>query len=133
MLAGLAFQKLVLVILPFFHFGPFYENGLVHQSVEVRVDLRGKQGSEFWGQSLLQHVLLLFILVYFFWCVAGKLHELVGVLFHRHAPLLQCTELIRLALYGGCGDMVAAELFHKLIPSDGGGIFSSGTIILPPS
>ena len=88
---------------------------------------------EFWGQSLLEHVLLLFILVYFFWCIAGKLYELVGALFYSHAPLMQCTELIRLALHGGCGDMVAMELFHKLIPSDGDGIFGSSTVILPPS
>src|SRR6185437_14067836 len=60
LLAGHAFQKLALVILPFFSFGPFCENGLVHQSVEVRVDLRGKQGPEFCVQSLLEHVLLLF-------------------------------------------------------------------------
>src|SRR6185295_14296731 len=44
MLAGLAFQELGLVILRFFRFGPFCENVLVHQSVEVWVDLRGKQG-----------------------------------------------------------------------------------------
>ena len=42
LLAGLAFQKLTLVILSFFSFGPFCKNDLVHQSVEVRVDLRGK-------------------------------------------------------------------------------------------
>ena len=60
LLAGLAFQKLVLVIHPFFSFGPFCKNGLVHQSV-----LRGKQGPEFWVQSLLEHVLLLFIIVHF--------------------------------------------------------------------
>src|SRR6185503_16017058 len=48
LLAGLAFQKLTLVILPFFSFGPFCKNGLVHQGVEVRVDMRGKQGPEFW-------------------------------------------------------------------------------------
>ena len=71
MLAGLAFQKLALVILPFFSFGPLCENSLVHQSVEVRVDLRGKQGSEFWVQSLLEHVLLLFIIVHFLWCISG--------------------------------------------------------------
>ena len=82
LLAGLAFQELALVILPFFSFGPFYENGLVHQSIEVRVYLRGKQGPEFWVQSLLEHVLLLFILVHFLWCIAGKLYELVSVLLH---------------------------------------------------
>ena len=48
LLAGLAFHKLVLVILSFFSFGPFGENGLVHQGVEVRIDLRGKQGPKFW-------------------------------------------------------------------------------------
>ena len=68
--------------LPFFSFGPFCENGLVHQSVEVRVDLRGKQGPEFWVQSLLEHVLLLLVIVHFLWCISGQLHELVGVLFY---------------------------------------------------
>ena len=133
LLAGLTFQELTLIFPPFFSFGPFCEDGHVHQSIEVWVYLRGKQGSEFLDQSLLEHVLLLFILIYFFGCIAGKLHKLVGVLFHRHASLLQCAELIRLALHGGCGDMVVAELFHKLIPSDGGGIFGSGIVILPPS
>ena len=42
LLAGLAFQKLTLVILPFFSFGPFCKNGLIHQGVEVRINLRGK-------------------------------------------------------------------------------------------
>ena len=48
LLAGLAFQKLMLVILPFFDFGPFCKNSLVHQGVEIRVDLWSKQGPEFW-------------------------------------------------------------------------------------
>ena len=48
LLAGLAFQKLTLVILPFFSFGPFCKDSLVHQSIEVRVDLRSRQGLEFW-------------------------------------------------------------------------------------
>ena len=48
LLAGFAFQKLTLVILPFISFGPFCKNGLVHQGVEIRVDLRSKQGPEFW-------------------------------------------------------------------------------------
>ena len=87
--AGLTFQELTLIFPPFFSFGPFCEDGHVHPSIEVGVYLRGQQGSEFWGQSLLEHVLLLFILIYFFWCIAGKLQELVGVLFQRHAPLLQ--------------------------------------------
>src|SRR6185312_12489083 len=39
LLGGLAFHKLALVILPFFSFDHFCENGLVHQSIEVRVDL----------------------------------------------------------------------------------------------
>ena len=29
--------------------------------------------------------------------------------------------------------MIAAELLHEFLPSDGGGIFGSGTVILPPS
>ena len=35
LLAGLAFQELMLVFLPFFSFGPFCENGHVHQSIEI--------------------------------------------------------------------------------------------------
>ena len=88
LLTGLAFQKLALVILPFFNFGSFYKNRLVHQCIEIRVDLRGKQGPEFWVQSLLEHVLLLFIIIHFFWCISGQLRELMGVLFHCHASLL---------------------------------------------
>ena len=133
LLAGLTFQELTLIFPPFFSFGPFYKDGHVHQSIEVWVYLRGKQGPEFWAQSLLEHALLLFILAHFLWCLAGKFHELVSVFFHRHAPLLQFAEFICLALHGGWSDMVATELFHKFIPSDGGGIFSSGTVILPPS
>ena len=48
LLAGLAFQKLALVIFPFINFGSFCKNCLVHQCIEIRVDLRGKQGLEFW-------------------------------------------------------------------------------------
>ena len=48
LLAGIAFQELALVIIPLFNFGPFCKNGLVHQSVEVRIDLQSKQGPEFW-------------------------------------------------------------------------------------
>ena len=88
LLARLAFQKLVLVILPFFNFGPFCKNRLVHQGVEVRIDLRSKQGPEFWVQSLFEQVLLLLIIIHLFWCISGQLHELMGVLFHRHASLL---------------------------------------------
>ena len=66
LLAGLAFQKLVLVIFPFINFGPLCKNSLVHQGVEIRVDLRSKQGPELWVKSLLEHVLLLFIIVHFF-------------------------------------------------------------------
>ena len=42
LLAGLIFQELTLVFFPFFSFGPFCENDHVHQSIEVRVYLRGK-------------------------------------------------------------------------------------------
>ena len=47
LLAGLAFQKLALVIFPFINFGPLCKNSLVHQGVEIRVDLWSKQGPEF--------------------------------------------------------------------------------------
>ena len=49
LLAGLTFLEFTLVFFPFFSFGPFYENGHVHQSIEVRVYLRGKHGLEFWA------------------------------------------------------------------------------------
>ena len=49
LLAGLALQELMLVFFPLFSFGPFCENGHVHQSIEVWIYLRGKQGPEFWA------------------------------------------------------------------------------------
>ena len=49
LLVGLAFQELTLVFFPFFSFGPFCENRHVHQSIEVRLYLRGKQVLEFWA------------------------------------------------------------------------------------
>jgi hypothetical protein len=122
LLAGLTFQEFAFVILPLFGFGPFRKDSLVHQGIEVRIDLRGKQGPEFWVQSLLEHVLFLVIVVHFLRCISGQLYEPVSVLFHRHASLLQCTEFIRLALHGGRRDVITAELLHEFLPSDGRGI-----------
>ena len=82
LLAGLVFQELALVILPLFNFGPFCKYRLVHQGVEVRVDLWGKQGPEFWVQSFLEHVLFLLIIIHFYWGISGQLHELMGVFFY---------------------------------------------------
>ena len=48
LLAGLALQELALVILSFITLGLLSEDCLVHQGVEVRIDLRGEQGPEFW-------------------------------------------------------------------------------------
>jgi hypothetical protein len=48
LLAGLTFQEFAFVILPLFGFGPFRKDSLVHQGIKVRIDLWGKQGSEFW-------------------------------------------------------------------------------------
>src|SRR6185295_15105282 len=48
LLARLAFQELALVILSFINLGLLCEDCLVHQSVEIIIDLRGEQGPEFW-------------------------------------------------------------------------------------
>ena len=48
LLARLALQELALVILSFINLGLLREDCLVHQSVEIRIDLRGEQGPEFW-------------------------------------------------------------------------------------
>src|SRR6185503_11775098 len=132
LLACLALQKLALVILSLIDLGPLCEDCLVHQGVEIRVDLRGEQSPEFWVQSLFEHILLLFVIVHFFRCVASQLHKLVCVLFNRHIPLLKCAKFIRLALHGGRGDVVTAEFPHEFIPGDGGGISGGSAVILPP-
>ena len=119
LLARLALQELALVILSFIDLGPLCEDCLVHQGVEVRINLRGEQGPEFWVKSLLEHILLLLIVVHFFWCIASQFHKLMGILFHRHISLLKCAELICLALHGGRGDVITAELPHEFIPGDG--------------
>jgi hypothetical protein len=46
--------------------------------------------------------------------------------------LAEFTELIRLALQRGFWDVVAEKLFHKHIPSDGGGILGRCTVVFPP-
>src|SRR6185295_4294792 len=51
--------------------------------------------------------MLLLIVIHLFWGISGQLHELMGVLFHRHASLLQSAELICLALHGGRGDVIS--------------------------
>ena len=48
LLAGLTLQELALVILSFITLGLLSEDCLVHQGVEVRIDLGGEQGPEFW-------------------------------------------------------------------------------------
>src|SRR4026208_2510277 len=48
LLACLALQELALVILSFVDLGLLCEDCLVHQCVEIRIDLRGEQGPEFW-------------------------------------------------------------------------------------
>jgi hypothetical protein len=49
LLAGLTFQEFAFIILPLLGFGPLREDSFVHQGVEVRIDLWGKQGPEFWA------------------------------------------------------------------------------------
>src|SRR6185312_9139222 len=77
LLACLALQKLALVILSLIDLGPLCEDCLVHQGIEVRIDLRGEQSPEFWVQSLFEHILLLIVIVHFFRCIASQLHKLV--------------------------------------------------------
>jgi hypothetical protein len=66
--------------------------------------------------------LLLGVLVHFFCGISSQLYELVSVFLHRLVALAEFTELVRLALQCGFWDVVAAKLFHELIPSDGRGI-----------
>jgi len=42
------------------------------------------------------------------------------------------VKFIRLALHGGRGDVITAELPHEFIPSDGGGISGSSAVIFSP-
>jgi hypothetical protein len=128
----LVLHELALVLLLLFCPRSLCEYGHVHEGVEIRVDLRGKQGPQFRSQSLLEHLLFLGVLVHFFWGITSQLYELVSVLLHGHVALAEFTELICLSLQCGFWDVVAAKLFHELIPGDGGGILGCCTIVLPP-
>jgi hypothetical protein len=132
LLFGLVLHKLALVLLLFFCPRSFCEYGPVHEGVEVRLDLRGKQGPQFRSQYLLEHFLFLGVFVHFFGGIASPLYELVRVLFHGHVALAEFTELICLSLQCGLWDVVVAELFHELIPGDGGGILGCCAVVLPP-
>jgi hypothetical protein len=54
--------------------------------------------------------------------ITSQLYELVSVFLHELVALAEFMELICLAFQCGFRDVVAAKLFHELIPSDGGGI-----------
>jgi hypothetical protein len=124
-------HKLVLVLFLFFCPRSLCEYGHVHEGVEVQVDLRGKQGPQFRSQSLLEHLLFLGVFVHFFGGIASQLYELVRVLFHGHVALAEFTELICLSLQCGFWDVVAVELFHELIPGDGGRILGCCAVVFP--
>jgi hypothetical protein len=72
------------------------------------------------------------VLVHFFLGIRSQLNELVSVLLYGHVALAEFTELICLSLQSDFWDVVAAKLFHELIPGDGGGILGCCTVVLPP-
>jgi hypothetical protein len=125
-------HELALVFLLLFCPGSLCEDGHVHEGVEIRVDLRGKQSPQLRSLTLLEHLLLLGLLVHFLRGITSQLYELVSVFLHRFVALAEFMELIRLALQCGFWDVVAAKLFHELIPSDGGGILGCCTVVFPP-
>jgi hypothetical protein len=131
LLLSLVLHELAFVLFLLFCPDSLCEYGHVHEGVEVRVDLRGKQGPQLQSQSLLEHLLLLGVLVHFFWGITSQLYELVLVLLHGLVALVEFTELICLTLQHGFWDVVAAKLIHELIPSDGGGILNCCTVVLP--
>jgi hypothetical protein len=131
LLFGLVLHELALVLLLLFCSRSLYEYVHVHEGVEILLDLRGKQGPQFRSQSILEHIMFLGVLVHFFWGITRQLYELVSVLLHGHVALVEFTELICLSLQCGFWDVVAAKLFHELIPGDGGGILGCCTIVLP--
>jgi hypothetical protein len=67
LLLSLVLHELALVLLLLICPSSLCENGHVHKGVEIRVDLRGKQGPQLQSQPLLEHLLLLGVLVHFFW------------------------------------------------------------------
>jgi hypothetical protein len=132
LLLSLVLHEFALVFLLLFCPGSLCEDGHVHEGVEIQVDLRGKTSPQLRSQTLLEHLLLLGVLVHFFWGISSQLYELVSVFLHGLVALAEFTELIHLALQCGFWDVVVMKLFHKLIPSDGGGILGCCTVVLPP-
>ena len=65
------FQESALVIPSFFFLGPLSEYGLIHQGVEVWVNLGSEQGLEHHIQAPPEHVMFLVIPVHFFRGIAG--------------------------------------------------------------
>ena len=66
LLLSLVLHEFALVFFLLFCPGSLCEDGHVHEGVEIRIDLRGKQSPQFRSQALLEHVLLLRVLVHFF-------------------------------------------------------------------
>jgi hypothetical protein len=74
------------------------------------------------NQSVLEVILLLFIIRHVYGGVAGQLNELVMVLTHRHCSLLQCKELLLLELHQTLGYVLLSELVLEFLPVDGVGV-----------
>jgi hypothetical protein len=94
---NLALKKLALVFFPFFSLGHISQNGPVHQSVEVWIDLWGHEGSKLTGQSFYELCLLLGISVDQFWGIARQLSELEDVFTQSFISLLQVAKFISLS------------------------------------
>jgi hypothetical protein len=90
LLLSLVLHELALVFLLLFCPGSLCEDGHVHEGVEIRVDLRGKQSPQLRSQALLEHLLLFGALVHFFRGISSQLYELVSVFLHELVALEEC-------------------------------------------
>jgi hypothetical protein len=74
------------------------------------------------NQSILEVILLLFVICHICRGVTGQLNEVVPILTHRQRSLLQCKELLLLMLHQTLGYVLLSELVLEFLPVDGVGV-----------
>jgi hypothetical protein len=109
-----------------------HHDGIVHHILEVFKSVHHHLILDRTNQTILEVILLLFVISYLHGSVARQLDELVSVLTHRHCSLFQCKEHLFLELHQTFGYVLLPELAPELLAGDGvGGVMSYGVSIPP--
>src|SRR6266540_1819066 len=110
----------------------FSQNGLIHQSIEVWINVGYHYGMKSGFQTILEFGLLLLVGVNISRSITGQLCKLPDILVHSHRTLLQIMELCSFHMDHSIRYVIFPEFLYKFFPGNGCWISCSFTEILPP-